>query len=245
MMKVFRQLDVVLRDIERNMMNNSTNMRSHSSFNDTSIHSSPPRAQNSFNRSADRSHRSHNLSAVEDSSYLCLFSDEITVQIYEIMQRLFVAKVKTCREIERTERDLNVHSSIWNKFLQFIGWLSSLSLSFSMAFEEKKKTPMYLEFCLNVFSGVFNIPIEDVAEVSQANIEEESDDEIYAGSDILNVTPSFMKQRLHNITYTGDPFLLPVRDNEVRCLVRFFHQVSCKINEMVSKSLWVFRVLTI
>lgn len=238
MMKVFRQLDLVLRDIERNMMNNSTNMRSQSTFNDTSIHSSPPRAQNSFNRSGERvHHRSHNLSAVEDSNYMCLFGDEITIQIYEIMQRLFAAKVKTQRDIEKTEKDLNVHTSIWNKFLQFIGWLSSLSLSFSMAFEEKKKTPIYLDFCLDVFSGVFNIPVSEVVEISQVKyLQEESDDEQYAGSDILNMTPSFMKQRLHNITYTGDPFLLPVRENEVRCLVRFFHQVSCKVNEMVRRA---------
>jgi sphingomyelin phosphodiesterase 4 len=240
MLKVFRQLSEVLREIERLMMNNNSTIRAHSSFNEIAVNMSPTRISNSFNRSGERSphHRSYNQSVIEDSNYVSMFSDEITMATYELMQKLFVAKTKTCYDVNKMEKELHKHTSLWEKFLQFIGWLSSLSLSFTVALEEKKKTPIYLEFCLNVFSQVFNIPIEDATkefELEQNNIMEDSDDDRMTniGSDFLSVTPSFMKQRLLNISYTGDPFLLPIMNHEVKFLVRFLHQISSKINEMV------------
>ena len=248
LMKVFRPLNDILRDIEKSMMNNSTTIiRSHSSFNESSIHSSP-RTPSSFNRSGDRSphphHRSHNQSAIEDSSYVYMFSDEVRMQMYELMQRLYLAKLKTDREVEKMEKQLRKHTSLWEKFMQLIGWFSSLSLSFSVALEEKKKTPIYLDFCLNILSPVYNIPIEDVTRDLEPNesLLEDSDNEqeSMVGSDVLNITPSFMKQRLHNITYTGDPLLLPIMGHEVKFLVRFLHQISSKINEMVRISFFLF-----
>lgn len=244
MMKVFRQQSEILREIEKLMMNNNgTIVRQHSSFNDSSIHSSP-RSPNSFNRPGERSpyphHRSHNQSAIEDSNYVLLFSDETTMQIYELMQRLYLAKVKTCHDVQGMEKAMMKHTSLWERFMQFIGWFSSLSLSFSTALDEKKKTPVYLEFCLNILSPTFDIHIEDVTREfeSNQNFNEDSDDDHTATtkSDFLNITPSFMKQRMLNISYTGDPFLLPIMQSEVRFLVRFLHQVSCKLNEMVRRN---------
>lgn len=242
MMKVFRQLSDVLRETEMSMMNNnSTIIRTNSSFNDSSIHSSP-RSPGSFNRSGDRSphplHRSFNQSAIEDSSYVYMFSDEMTMQIYELMQRLYLAKLKTDKEVVKMEKQLQEHTSWWDRFMQLIGWLSSLSLSFSVALDEKKKTPVYLDFCLNILSPVYNIRVEDATREFEQNetLRENSDDEdVSMGcSDFLNITPSFMKQRLHSISYTGDPLLLPIMSHEIKFLVRFLHQVSTRINEMVS-----------
>lgn len=239
MMKVFRQLSDILREIEKQMMNN--NSKSRSSFNENSVHSSP-RTPNSLNRSGDRSphphYRSHNQTVIEDSNYVFMFSDEVTMQIYDLMQRLFIAKLKTGRDVNKMENELNKHASLWEKFLQFVGWLSSLSLSFSMALEEKKKTPIYLEFCLNILSPTFNIQIEDVTKEFEQNeslLEESDDDHVTdIGSDFLNISPSFMKQRIQSIAYSGDPFLMPIMSHEIKFLVRFLHQVSCKVNEMVT-----------
>jgi sphingomyelin phosphodiesterase 4 len=238
LMKVFRQPSEILRELERHMNNNTSNnvMRSHnSSFND-SIHSSPPRTPNtSFNRTTR-----HNQSAIEDSNYIFMFSNEVTEQIYILMQRLYLAKLKTHSEVVKMEKEMQKHATAWEKFLQFIGWFSSLSLSFTMALEEKKKTPVYLDFCLNILSPVFDIRIEDATrEFEQSEIEEENFDEngngnLTVNSDYLNITPSFMKSQIFNISYTGDPFLLPISQSEVRFLVRFLYQVSVKVNEMVS-----------
>lgn len=244
MLKVFRQLSETLRGIEKQMMNNNSTFRNNSSFNETSLHSSPPRSPNSFNRSAgERSphplHRSHNQSAIDDSNYALMFGDEITLQVYELMQRLYLAKMKTSQDVDKMENELKKHSTSWERFLQFIGWLSTLSLSFNMALEEKKKTPVFLDFCLNVLSPAYNIQLEDITREFDQNesLQDQSDDEHITAmrSDFLNVTPSFMKQRMQNITYTGDPFLIPIMSHEVKFLVRFFHQVSAKINETVKK----------
>lgn len=246
MLKVFRQPSDILRDIEKQMRannNSSAVMRSHNStFHDSSIHSSPPRLPN---RSAERFsphpfHRSHNQSAIEDSNYVYMFSDEVVMQVYELMQRSFLAKLKTSNDVSKMEKEVQKHSSAWDKFKQFIGWISSLSLSFSLALDEKKKTPIYLDFCLNVLSPIFDIPIEEATREFELldTMRENSDDEQAntTNSDFLNVTPSFMKQQSYNISYQGDPFLLPIMAHEVKFLVRFFHQISCKLNETVKPS---------
>lgn len=246
MMKVFRQLSEILRDLERQMMNQNSSsvvMKSHNSFNDSHSfsHSSPPRATSSFNRSGERSphppHRSHNQTGIEESSYIFMFGDEITLQVYELMQRLYLSKLKTNHEVEKMNHELQKHASWWERFLQFMGWLSSLNISFNVALEEKKKTSVYLDFCLNIFSPVFNIPIEEATREFDQDVSfgaENSDDENTINSDILNITPSSMKQRLHNITFSGDPFLIPIMSHEFKFLVRFLHQVSKKLNDRVS-----------
>lgn len=241
LLKVFRQLTDILHDIEKEVTdNNNSAIRSRSSFNDSPISPTSPRTPNSFNRS--NSHlRSHNQSAIEDNSfYVQMFNDESTMMIYELMQRLYLAKLKTVHEIEAMEKEMHKHATFWEKFMQFIGWFNSLSLSFSMTLDDKKKTPMYLDFSLNVLSTSFNIQIEDITREYQQNetLQEESDDErnnSMITSDYLNITPSFMKQKLQNISFTGDPFLLPIMNYEVKFLVRFLYQVSHKLNEMVSK----------
>lgn len=237
MLKVFRQPSEILRELEKNIQgngNNSSTMRTHnSSFNESSIHSSPPRTSSSFNRSSPHHHRS----TIEDSNYIFMFSDDITMQVYELMQRLYVTKLRMHRDVEKMEKEVQKQASAWEKFMRFIGWISSLSLSFSMALEEKKKTPIYLDFCLNVLSPVYDINIEDATREFERHegLIEDSDDEheTLVGSEFLNITPSFMKQQRLNMSYTGDPFLLPIMSHEIKFLVRFFHVVSSKINEMV------------
>lgn len=238
MIKVFRQPSEILREIEKQMMmnNSSTVIRSNnSSFAENTMQSSP-RSPNSFNRSGGSHHRSHNQSAIEDSNYIYLFSEDVRMQIYTLMQRLYAAKLKTNQDVQKMEKELNKQISMWEKCMQIIGWFSSLSLSFTMALEEKKKTPIYLEFCLNILSPAFGIPIEDVTskfERHEGLLDDSDEDHVMSGSEFLNITPSFMKQQLQNVSYTGDPFLLPIGSHEVRFLVRFLHQISCKLNEMV------------
>lgn len=237
MLKVFRQLSGVLREMERVMMSNNTGMRSHhSSVHDTSMHShrSP---NSSMNRSNERysMHRYASQSALfDDSTYLCMFSDEVTRQVYELMQRVYAAKLKTKHEVTTMEEHMKHNITFWERFLQFIGWLSSLSFSFTQALEEKKKTPYYLDFILDVLSPMFNIPIEDAtANFSvDENLYDESDKENTTQNSSLNITPSFMKSQTSRINYTGDPELLPIMSSEVKFLVRFLYQISSRLNQM-------------
>ncbi|CRK96885.1 CLUMA_CG009869, isoform A [Clunio marinus] len=232
MMKVFRKPSEIIKEIEKQMKSsNNTTIRSHNS---SLQHDQSSRSPRSFSPQS-HSHRQHNHSTIDDSNYIFMFNDEISMQIYELMRRLYSVRIRTEREAEKMEKELQKHASLWDKFLQLIGWLSSLNLSFSTALDEKKRTMMYLEVCLNFLSPVYSIPIEEVANEVEQNVNlESSDNECNSmnNSDVLNITPSFMKRQLKNISYTGDPLLLPIMKNEVKWLVRFLHQISNRVNEM-------------
>lgn len=254
MLKVFRQPSETLREFERILMNNnnSTNLgRSHhSSINDVSSPPRSPHQNNSFNRSSPHPMNSMNrlqsmsASGLEDSAYICMFSEEITMQIYELMQRVYLAKMKSSQEVASMEKQLNQNITMWERILQIIGWLSSFNFSFSQALEDKKKAPVYLDYCLNILSPIYNIPIEEATReftMSETfNALDESDHETM-DTDYLNITPSYVKSHLSKISYTGDPALLPIMDSEVKFLVRFLYQVSSKLNEMFENefnSIW-------
>ena len=165
-----------------------------------------------------------------------MFGEEVTMQIYELMQRVYLSKMRSNQEVVKMEKLLNQNATLWERFLRFIGWLSSINFSFSQVLEERKKAPVYLDFCLNILSPVYNIPIEDatreftMSETFGASLDEESDHNTM-NSDYFNVTPSYMKSQLSKISYTGDPALIPIMESEVKFLVRFFYQISSKLNE--------------
>lgn len=183
------------------------------------------------------------MSSLEDSAYVCMFGEEVQTQIYELMQRAFLAKMKANQEVVGMEKQLNQNISLWERILQFVGWMSSLNFSFSQALEEKKKAPVYLDFCMNILSPMYNIPVEDATQeftFNESVMAENSDNEAM-DSDYLNITPSYIKSQLNKIKYTGDPALIPIMDSEVKFLVRFFYQVSSKLNEMFGNefdSIW-------
>jgi len=48
------------------------------------------------------------------------------------------------------------------------------------------------------------------------------------------------KERRKHIKYEGDPDLQPIKSTENAFLVRFLHQITSKVNEMVSDSFHIF-----
>jgi sphingomyelin phosphodiesterase 4 len=230
MLKVFRQSSHILREMERVMMSNNTGIRSpHTS----GIHETPRTPNNSMNRSGDRfsMHRFASQSALfDDSTYVCMFSDDTTLQIYELMQRVYAAKLKTNHEVTTMEKQLQQNTTLWERFLELIGWLSSLSFSFSQALEEKKKAPYYLDFILEVLSPMYSIPIEDTDFTANESVLENSDTE-HNDKSVMNITPSFMRSQLSQISYTGDPELLPIMSSEIKILVRLLYRISKKVNK--------------
>lgn len=245
MLKVFRQPSDILRELEKSLMN-TTGAAGRSSVQEVSR---SPHQTSSLNRSGERYsqhliQRHQSMSSLEDSAYICMFGEEVQMQIYELMQRTYLAKLKANHEVLGMEKQLNQQITLWERILQIIGWISSLNFSFSQALDEKKKAPVYLDFCMNILSPMYNIPIEDATQEFSTNetfmMADRSDNESM-NSDFLNITPSFIKSQLNKIKYTGDPFLIPIMDGEVKFLVRFFYQVSSKLNEMFGNefnSIW-------
>lgn len=239
MLKVFRQPTNILRECEKSLMN-TTGRSHHSSAHDVSR---SPHQNSSLNRSGGNRHQSFS-SGLEESVYIYMFGEEIQMQIYELMQRTYLSKMKTDQEVAGMEKQLNQNISFWERILQFIGWISSLNFSFSQALDEKKKVPIYLDFILNTLSPMYNIPIEDVTReftINETIAADENSDHEVSSADYLNITPSYMKSQLSKISYTGDPALIPIMDYEVKFLVRFLYQVSCKLNELFEnefESIW-------
>jgi sphingomyelin phosphodiesterase 4 len=240
-LKVFRQPSDILKDYERILINsNSIHRSQHSSYiNESSNTARSP--NNSMNRSGDKfsSLHRHASQLFDDSNYLCMFSDEVTMQIYELMQRVYSAKMKTNFEIGNMEKLMQQNITLWERFLKFIGWLSSLNFSFSRTLDEKKKTPVYLDLILNMLSPMYSIPIEEATKEYTANatIFEDSDNE-QSNTSFMNITPSYMKSQLSQINYTGDPELLPIMSSEVRPLVRLFYPITSKLNEMFGNEIY-------
>lgn len=56
-------------------------------------------------------------------------------------------------------------------------------------------------------------------------------------NDPYHISPVAMRHRARNIKYTGDPALIPIQTNECTFLVRFLHQLSCKLNLMFSNEM--------
>lgn len=242
MLKVFRQPSDILRELEKSLMNTTGGGRSVQEV------TRSPHQNSSLNRSSERYsphpiQRYQSMSSLEDSAYVCMFGEEVQTQIYELMQRAFLAKMKANQEVVGMEKQLNQNISLWERILQIVGWMSSLNFSFSQALEEKKKAPVYLDFCMNILSPMYNIPVEDATQeftFNESVMAENSDNEAM-DSDYLNITPSYIKSQLNKIKYTGDPALIPIMDSEVKFLVRFFYQVSSKLNEMFGNefdSIW-------
>lgn len=241
MMKVFRQPSGILREIERNMAhNNSTVLRTTTSFNESSIYTLNSRSPNSFNRSGDRfsqhsNHRSHNQSAMDDSNYIFMFGDETTEQISLLMFRMNQAKLETKQYVEFKQKELDQQTSMWEKLMQFFGWFNSLNISWpTIELEERKKTPIYLDYCLDILSPVFNIQIEDV--LDQHDHQQENCHS--SNNNTMNHDESIVaKNQSYPIYYGGDPALMPIMSSEVKFLVRFLYPLALKFNEMVSKLL--------
>jgi hypothetical protein len=260
MLKVFRQPAGKLKELERIFMNNNNNNNNHNNNTSTAMrsnHSASSLHENSYNsssmnRSTDRFsphpfYRNSAHSGIFDdssSSYICMFGDDVTMRVYELMQRVYLAKMKINQEVTNMERQMKKNIGTWERFLQFIGWLSSLNFSFSQALEEKKKTPDFLDFCLNIFSPMYDIQIEDVTRdfivdesLNDENMDHENNAAQNNSSGYMNITPSFMRSQLSQINYTGDPELLPIMDGEIKFLVRLFYQISSKLNDLFENEL--------
>ena len=70
-------------------------------------------------------------------------------------------------------------------------------------------------------------------DLRSSRYQEDSDNE-ESKSGFLNITPSNMKNQLNNISYSGDPALIPIMNSEITVLVRLLHELACKLNVMVS-----------
>lgn len=159
LMKVFNQPMDLIQEIEKSFIHSAAIQSPHHSYGETSAHSSTRSPNNSFNRSSSQHNHSLNYSAIDDSNYVHVFSQEVVEQIYELMQRVYMAKIKSVRDLETVEQKMHNKYGIIQRIMKFLGLFSLSDMSFSITHEENKKTPMYLDFSLNTLAPIFNVSV--------------------------------------------------------------------------------------
>ena len=81
--------------------------------------------------------------------------------------------------------------------------------------------------------------MDEVDALTRSNFNESLNFSMYDSSDYLDISsfsPKQMMDRIANAKPSVDPALLPIQSYEVKFLVRLLHQISCLINEKVSKA---------
>lgn len=81
------------------------------------------------------------------------------------------------------------------------------------------------------------LSLDDYVPVAKTDCEMNDDLSLLNDSNLLDVSrlsPQQMKKKLINMRVGIDPALLPIQTYECKVLVRFLHQISCRINQIVS-----------
>lgn len=234
MIKIFGQLQNILKTLERNS----------SSCRTPNIHENSQNSLSFSSTAGDRSselhgHNSHShsrfleFSVVDDTNYVSMFSSENLLQIHELFGKMYMVKENIEKIIKDLEATLKNNFSAWEMILNVFGWMSSSNSSMTVTLDEKKKTKIYLDFCLDTMSSLYDIPL-DLFESHQ----EQSFTQInhsYQNDSALNCfNPSFIKKEASHVKFMGDSLEQPIRSTEFPFIARLVHQVSVKFNETVS-----------
>uniref|UniRef100_A0A336LQY2 CSON001502 protein n=1 Tax=Culicoides sonorensis TaxID=179676 RepID=A0A336LQY2_CULSO len=197
------------------------------------------------NRSGGNEWRPYSRSENLDESYTPLFTGDFMQKLEEFTRKILVVKHVAKNNLREVEEEYE------KKHRGFIGFLKSI-LTFeedtvlTQILNDRKKIPEILDFCGQSMNGIFNVQVPEPS-MSAEFMESDEFDSARRSSESFNqsdknttefsdhnfsITPSFMKNNIKTIKFGGDPALLPIRDSEVTFLVRFLHQLSCKLNLM-------------
>ncbi|XP_063707848.1 sphingomyelin phosphodiesterase 4 [Culicoides brevitarsis] len=205
---------------------------------------------NSFNKSGgDRSPnrsgewRPYSRNETLDESYVPLFTGDFIYKLEELTRKILVVKHIARSNLKEVEEEYE------KKHRGILGFLRSIfsfeeDTALTQIITDRRKIPEILDFCGQSMRGVFevNVPEPSMTEEFMDEFDSvrrssegfnQSDKNMSEFSDHnFSITPSFMKNNSKTLKYGGDPALLPIGDAEVTFLVRFLHQLSCKLNLM-------------
>lgn len=232
MIKIFGQLQNILKSLERNSSSCRTPNIHESSQNSLSFTSSLADKSSDFH-----GHTSHSrfleFSVVDDTNYVSMFSSENLVQIHDLLGKMFSVKENIEKTVKDLESTLKKNFSAWEMILNVFGWMSSSNSSMTVTLDEKKKTKIYLDFCLETMSSLYDIPLDLFESHHEQNFTQINHNHL-DDSAMSCFNPSFIKKEASQIKFMGDSLFMPIRSTEVPFVARLVHQVSVKFNEMVS-----------
>ncbi|XP_058443755.1 sphingomyelin phosphodiesterase 4 [Malaya genurostris] len=202
----------------------------------------------SFNSSGGRPGTPGNRSTgeVNEDSYVFLFGDHFTTEIEELLKKIYVSSLIARENLRIVQQEKsNRYQGILKYVHKIVGYFDYDPVYAAML-NDRQKIPEILDVALHSLARMFQIPLtEELFRGESMQVDAPSLAEQTATSTIWDVTmdsthssqsfsisPQVMKHRKNLLRYTGDPALLPIGGTEFTFLVRFLHQLSCKLNLM-------------
>uniref|UniRef100_A0A1B0CYY0 Uncharacterized protein n=1 Tax=Phlebotomus papatasi TaxID=29031 RepID=A0A1B0CYY0_PHLPP len=219
MMKVFNQphlVDVLFR-LERSMVSSSNGLM--------------PKRYSPTQYSPSKS-----PNTMLDNSYVFMFNTPVREKIERLLKKIKMAEM-VAREQNRLAEAKSREETlleIWQKIRNF--FMDTEDYVENALQQDKKRIPEVLQLTAQLISSAFELEIPEISETDAArheypNATPEALSSIHNDSSQLSFT-RFNSTKSKILDYRGDPDLMPIRSNECTPLVRFLHQLSCKLNLM-------------
>lgn len=208
-----------------------------------------PKSSTSFFSSSNSSNPSlslplsHRLNAVikqeiqdlepPNFQYKSLFGSEFREKIVEFVKILQQSLILVKNLLNAALAEQAVNKTSFLKMVKDFLWYTPSPDDYSV--DERQKTVTYLEHSITLLCEVFEVSQPSVNDHSASSNSVNSSNHSQFGSiepSVLNPRDWQLNTKL--IKYEANPDLEPIRSTEVAFLVRFFHQVSARLNETVS-----------
>ncbi|XP_055625696.1 sphingomyelin phosphodiesterase 4 [Toxorhynchites rutilus septentrionalis] len=182
-----------------------------------------------------------------DESYVFLFDEHFSLVIQELLKKIYVSMLIARDNLRQVQREKEQrYQGVWKYVYRLVGYFDHDPVYAAML-SDRQKIPEILDVALQALARMFQIPITEellqgesmqvdtTAPIEQTfivNSTRNTTADSICSSQSFTISPQQMKQRKAMLRYTGDPALLPITSSEFTFLVRFLHQLSCKLNVM-------------
>ncbi|XP_069964053.1 sphingomyelin phosphodiesterase 4 isoform X1 [Bactrocera oleae] len=180
-----------------------------------------------------------------EESYTPLFGPAVKCEIEQVIKTVCISRLYVLQEIDNIRLDIveqrKAHSFLRKMFATIFADVSPAELKL----QEIAKIPDVLDLAVRSLSVMFDVRLP---EITLEQIHDRNSPQLnmsaYDSSDYLDiskVSPIQMQNNLANLSATIDPATVPIKDYELKFLVRFLHKISCRLNEMFGneiQALW-------
>ncbi|XP_055904347.1 sphingomyelin phosphodiesterase 4 [Eupeodes corollae] len=179
----------------------------------------------------------------DEDNYIPMFGPGIQYEIENFIKFVNIAKMYVQQEIQMIQSDKLEKRNNIGFFARTMKSLFEDVSTTELKLQEKVKIPDILDLAMQSLGIMFDVSIPEISMdqlLSKEQYNSHVNFSLYDNSeylDISKISPMQMRNNIANIKTTIDPALLPIQSQECAILVRFLHQVSCKVNEMFSEEM--------
>ncbi|GAB0094643.1 Sphingomyelin phosphodiesterase 4 [Sergentomyia squamirostris] len=171
-----------------------------------------------------------------DTSYQFMFQIPVKEKIEHLLRKIKIAEIaarEMNRQAEMVSREETL-ASLWQSIRNFFA--NNEDYLESAMKQDKQRIPEILQITSQLMADTFDMEVPEIAlgEVSRqefSSIGSDAFPSFHSETSQLSFS-RFNSSKSKILDYRGDPDLLPIQSNECTPLVRFLHQLSCKLNLM-------------